>query len=389
MDRRWVRRVVIGVAAVLLVAVGIYGWAAASVQRSSIARAMWWRDADVGDQDRFPSRAIPAGVGSSSLPNGTPLDLASITAPTGAGVEELLGDTDTLAFLVVHDDRLVAERYFGDAQRDTLQTSFSVAKSFLSTLVGIAIDEGAIHSVTDPVTDYVPELAQRDERFDQITLRNLLTMSSGIQYEEQSLPLPWGDDVNTYYGTDLRDLALNGTQIEQAPGREWHYDNYNPLLLGLVLERATGMSVSEYMAIRLWQPLGAEVDATWSLDSDDPGFEKMESGLNAAPVDYARFGELMLHGGRWNGTQIVPRGWVREATAADTSTDPAAHYQYFWWIDTSRPGRFYALGNLGQYIYVAPDADTVIVRFGADWGVSNGTWIETFRGIADQLADRA
>ena len=177
MDRRWVRRVVIGVAAVLLVAVGIYGWAAASVQRSSIARAMWWRDADVGDQDRFPSRAIPAGVGSSSLPNGTPLDLASITAPTGAGVEELLGDTDTLAFLVVHDDRLVAERYFGDAQRDTLQTSFSVAKSFLSTLVGIAIDEGAIHSVTDPVTDYVPELAQRDERFDQITLRNLLTMS--------------------------------------------------------------------------------------------------------------------------------------------------------------------------------------------------------------------
>ena len=389
MDRRWVRRVVIGVAAVLLVAVGIYGWAAASVQRSSIARAMWWRDADVGDQDRFPSRAIPAGVGSSSLPNGTPLDLASITAPTGAGVEELLGDTDTLAFLVVHDDRLVAERYFGDAQRDTLQTSFSVAKSFLSTLVGIAIDEGAIHSVTDPVTDYVPELAQRDERFDQITWRNLLTMSSGIRYEEQSLPLPWGDDVNTYYGTDLRDLALNGTQIEQAPGREWHYDNYNPLLLGLVLERATGMSVSEYMAIRLWQPLGAEVDATWSLDSDDPGFEKMESGLNAAPVDDARFGELMLHGGRWNGTQIVPRGWVREATAADTSTDPAALYQYFWWIDTSRPGRFYALGNLGQYIYVAPDADTVIVRFGADWGVSNGTWIETFRGIADQLADRA
>jgi CubicO group peptidase (beta-lactamase class C family) len=387
--RRWLRRLAIVVAVVLLVAVGIYGWAAASVQRSSIARAMWWRDADVGDQDRFPSRAIPAGVGSSSLPNGTPLDLASITAPTGAGVEELLGDTDTLAFLVVHDDRLVAERYFGYAQRDTLQTSFSVAKSFLSTLVGMAIDEGAIHSVTDPVTDYVPELAQRDTRFERITLRNLLTMSSGIRYEEQSLPLPWGDDVNTYYGTDLRDLALNGTQIEQAPGQEWHYNNYNPLLLGLVLERATGMSVSEYMAMRLWQPLGAEVDATWSLDSDADGFEKMESGLNAAPVDYARFGELMLHDGRWNGTQIVSRGWVREATAVDTSTDPAAHYQYFWWIDTTRPGRFYALGNLGQYIYVAPDADTVIVRFGTDWGMSNETWVETFRGIADQLAERA
>jgi CubicO group peptidase (beta-lactamase class C family) len=387
--RRWLRPVVVGVAAVLLVAVGIYGWAAASVQRSSIARAMWWRDADVGDQFRFPSRAIPAGVEPSPLPSGTELDLSSIAGPTGGSVEELLGDTDTLAFLVVHDDTLVAERYFEDARRDTLQTSFSVAKSFLSTLVGIAIDDGAIHSVTDPVTEYVPELAQRDSRFDQITLQDLLTMSSGIRYEEQSLPLPWGDDVNTYYATDLRDLALNGTQIERAPGQEWHYDNYNPLLLGLVLERATGMSVSEYMAGRLWQPLGAEVDATWSLDSDADGFEKMESGLNAAPVDYARFGELFLHGGRWNGTQILSSGWVREATAADTSTDPAAHYQYFWWIDTARPGRFYALGNLGQYIYVAPDANTVIVRFGSDWGVSNGTWLETFRGIADQLADRA
>ncbi|HEX2423344.1 MAG TPA: serine hydrolase [Actinomycetota bacterium] len=389
MKRRWLRRVVVGVAAVLLVAVGIYGWAAASVQRSSIARAMWWRDADVGDQFRFPSRAIPAGVEPSPLPSGTELDLSSIAGPTGGSVEELLGDTDTLAFLVVHDDTLVAERYFEDARRDTLQTSFSVAKSFLSTLVGIAIDDGAIHSVTDPVTEYVPELAQRDSRFDQITLQDLLTMSSGIRYEEQSLPLPWGDDVNTYYATDLRDLALNGTQIERAPGQEWYYDNYNPLLLGLVLERATGMSVSEYMAGRLWQPLGAEVDATWSLDSDADGFEKMESGLNAAPVDYARFGELFLHGGRWNGTQILSSGWVREATAADTSTDPAAHYQYFWWIDTARPGRFYALGNLGQYIYVAPDANTVIVRFGSDWGVSNGTWLETFRGIADQLADRA
>ena len=388
MKRRWLRRLAIVVAVVLFVAVGIYGWAAASVQRSSIARAMWWRDADVGDQFRFPSRAIPAGVEPSPLPSGTELDLSSIAAPTRGSVEELLGDTDTLAFLVVHDDTLVAERYLADAQRETLQTSFSVAKSFLSTLVGIAIDDGAIHSVTDPVTEYVPELAQRDTRFDQITLQGLLTMSSGIRYEEQSLPLPWGDDVNTYYATDLRDLALNGTQIERAPGQEWHYDNYNPLLLGLVLERATGMSVSAYMATRLWQPLGAEFDATWSLDSQDSGFEKMESGLNAAPVDYARFGELFLRGGRWNGTEIVSRHWVREATAADSTTDPAPHYGYFWWIDTARPGRFYALGNLGQYIYVAPDADTVIVRLGSDWGVSNGAWIATFRGIADDLVDR-
>jgi CubicO group peptidase (beta-lactamase class C family) len=154
------------------------------------------------------------------------------------------------------------------------------------------------------------------------------------------------------------------------------------LLLGLVLERATGMPVSAYMATRLWRPLGAEADATWNLDSERSGFEKMESGLNATPVDYARFGQLLLHNGEWNGTRVVSKAWVRAATALDTDTDPADFSQYFWWVDVERPGRFYALGNYGQYIYVAPDADAdadaVIVRVGRDWGVDNHSWLATF-----------
>jgi CubicO group peptidase (beta-lactamase class C family) len=147
------------------------------------------------------------------------------------------------------------------------------------------------------------------------------------------------------------------------------------------------MSVSEYMSTRLWKPLGAEVDATWSLDSEASGFEKMESGLNAAPVDYARFGELFLHGGERNGTRIVSQEWVLAATAADASTDPAEDYQYFWWVDVERPGRFYALGNLGQYVYVAPDAGAVIVRNGRDWGVDNDTWVGVMRDLADRLVE--
>ncbi len=151
------------------------------------------------------------------------------------------------------------------------------------------------------------------------------------------------------------------------------------------------MSVSEFMATRLWQPLGAEADGTWSLDSEDSGFEKMESGLNAEPVDYARFGQLFLHDGEWNGTRIVSKEWVPEATTPETGDASAGdyyladNYQYFWWIHTVRPGRFYALGNFGQYVYVAPDAGTVIVRNGADWGVDNETWLATFRDIADRL----
>jgi CubicO group peptidase (beta-lactamase class C family) len=390
--RRWLRRLAGGIAAVVFLVLAVYAWAWASLDRSSIARAMWWTEADVGDQFRFPARTIPAGDESSPLPVGVEIAPAP---PSGAGGDRtfdgFLRKTDTLAFLVVDDDELVYEHYVGGADRDARQTSFSVAKSFVSTLVGIAIDEGLIASADDPVTDYVPELAERDPRFERITLRHLLTMTSGIRYEEQSLPLPWGDDVNTYYGTDLRDLALSATEIVSPPGGGWLYNNYNPLLLGLVLERATGESVSNFMATRLWQPLGAEADATWSLDSEDSGFEKMESGLNARPVDYARFGQLLLHGGEWNGTRIVSKNWVREATTSETSDAPAGNYsfvdnyQYFWWIDTQRPGRFYALGNFGQYIYVAPDAGTVIIRNGADWGVDNDTWVGLFRDIADRL----
>jgi CubicO group peptidase (beta-lactamase class C family) len=384
----------VGVLALVLLVAAVYGWAWASLDRSSIARAMWWTEADVGDQYRFPARTIHTGDEVSPLAAGAEIEI-DLPAPAGTGAtgfEGFLRDTGTLAFVILDDDQLVYERYLGGADRRTRLTSFSVAKSFLSTLVGIAIDERLIASVDDPVTAYVPELTERDPRFERITLRHLLTMTSGLRYEEQSLPLPWGDDVNTYYGTDLRDLALGATEIVAPPGGGWAYNNYNPLLLGLVLERATGRSVSEYMATRLWQPLGAEADATWSLDSEDSGFEKMESGLNATPMDYARFGQLFLHDGEWNGTRIVTKAWVREATTTETSDARANYYfadnyQYFWWIDTVRPGRFYALGNFGQYIYVAPDADAVIVRNGRDWGVDNDTWVNVLRELADQLVD--
>ena len=223
-------------------------------------------------------------------------------------------------------------------------------------------------------------------RFARITLRDLMTMRSGLRYEEASFPWPWGDDTYTYYGVDLRDAALEETEIERAPGQLWHYNNYNPLLLGLVLERATGTSVADYMARELWQPLGAASNGSWSLDSERSGFEKMESGLNATARDYARFGLLLLHHGRWKGDQVVSQGWVRDATAAQTTTPYAKPYGYFWWLDGHRPGRFYAFGNYGQYIYVDPLADAVIVRLGGDWGVGNENWLAVFRDVIDQLA---
>jgi CubicO group peptidase (beta-lactamase class C family) len=377
-----------GVLGLLTAAVlGVYVWAWSSTDESTIARAMIWRESDVGDQHRFPSRPIPAGTHASPLPAGVEADIALSGEETD--LDEFLRETDTLALVVVHEGRVVRERYFDGATRESLQTSFSVAKSFVSTLVGIAIDEGLIGSVDDSVTKYVPELATRDPRFRQITLRHLLTMSSGLRWEEGGFP-SLGDDTYTYYGVDLRDLALSRTRIVSPPGVAWQYNDYNPLLLGLVLERATGTSVSDFMATRLWQPLGAEAAASWSLDSERSGFEKLESGVNARPVDYARFGQLFLHKGEWNGRRILSEDWVRAATGADATTDSAYYhgYRYFWWLDTNRPGRFYALGKYGQYIYVAPDADAVVVRFGRDWGVGNTAWLTTFRDVVDDLERR-
>jgi CubicO group peptidase (beta-lactamase class C family) len=377
-----------GVLGLLIAAVlGVYVWAWSSTDDSTFARALIWRESDVGDQRRFPARRIPAGAHASPLRAGVEADL--VVGGERRGLDEFLRDTETLAFLVVHDDRLAYERYFNGATRESLQTSFSAAKSFVSILVGIAIDEGLIGSVDDRVTEYLPELAARDPRFREITLRHLLTMSSGIRYREGGFP-SLGDDTYTYYGVDLRDVAINRIRIAGRPGVAWQYNNYHPLLLGLVLERTSGTSVSEFMGRRLWQPLGAEADATWNLDSERSGFEKMESGLNARPVDYARFGLLMLHNGEWNGGQIVSGDWVRAATGANPSTDQAYYhgYRYFWWMDVERPGRFYALGKYGQYVYVAPDADTVVVRFGSDWDPGSITWLATFRDIADQLNRR-
>ena len=365
-------------------ALGVYGWAWLSTDESTLARALVWGESDVGDQHRFPARRIPAGARASPLPTGVEADF---DVSGEAHLDEFLRETDTLAFVVVHEDRVVYERYFEGSAPDSLQTSFSAAKSFVSTLVGIAIDEGLIGSIEDRVTKYLPELAARDPDFRKITLRDLLTMSSGIRYREGGFP-SLGDDTYTYYGVDLRDIALNRTRIAEPPG-SWHYNNYHPLLLGLVLERTTGTSVSDFMARRLWQPLGAEADATWNLDSERSGFEKMESGLNAIAVDYARFGLLFLHDGQWNDRPIVSKRWVRAATGADTKGQASYFsYGYFWWLDPDHPGRFYAFGKYGQFVYVAPDADVVVVRLGRDLGVDRVAWLATFHDLADQLERR-
>jgi CubicO group peptidase (beta-lactamase class C family) len=364
-----------------------------------LTRAIFWGESDHKDHEKFPARAVSNAPPTSrldELPADNPY-AAQIEAiahgdstSNGESLEDSLNSSGTTAFLVVRDDELLYERYFDGYDQTSIHTSFSMAKSFASALVGIAIDEGHIKSVNEPITNYLPELRQRDERFESITIRHLLTMSSGIKYEEGG-DLPWSedaDDTKTYYSTNLRELALENSRIEGEPGEYFEYNNYNPLLVGLILERATGMSVSRYLQQKLWNPLGMEADGTWSLDSTKSGFEKMESGLNARARDFARFGMLFGKEGSWEGRQLISQRWIEESTRADTSTDPSLEYQYFWWINTPQgeTSHFSARGKYGQYIYVAPEKDLVIVRLGKAEGERGyGYWISLFEKLTTKL----
>jgi CubicO group peptidase (beta-lactamase class C family) len=294
-------------------------------------------------------------------------------------LEELLENTDTTAFIVIHGDSLLYEGYFNNSSHEDVQTSFSVAKSFVATLVGIAIDEGSLPGLDEPMTRYVPELLERDARFGDITLRHLITMSSGLSFDDASSP--WADPANTYHGTNLRDAALSKPDIVGPPGTEFHYNDWNVILLGLILERATGMSVTDYTESRLWQPMGAEADGSWSLDSEQHGFEKMFVGVNARAIDFAKLGWIYLNDGRNGSRQVVSADFVAEATRRDTTTDPAPNYQYLWWIDEDN-NSYFANGDHGQFIYVDPVAELVIVRHGRS---GDFAWLPFFADLSDWL----
>ena len=352
-------------------------WSAAHLFTGSSqwARAIAWMDSGVNDYKRFPLRPVANAPPvfnfqepSAEMRSRYSGVFESIRFPKNGEdvaypLDKLLRQTGTLAFIVIKNDTVLYERYFDGYRHDSTVTSFSIAKSFLSALVGVAIAERYIGSIGDPVTKYVPELSAKDRRYGNVTLRDLLTMSSGIRYEEGFTP--WSDDAATYYSPNLRTVALSSPIVEE-PGKRFKYNNYNALLVGLVLERATKRSVALYLEEKIWKPLGMEAPGSWSLDSDKDGFEKMESGINGRAIDFAKFGRLFLNNGDWNGRQLIPAAWVDESTRVDTSTALVPYYRYFWWVNAKQKEKhhFFAAGNHGQYIYLIPEQGLLMVRFG-------------------------
>ena len=347
--------------------------------------------AAITDHQHFDEHPLARAATPRPLP-AAPAALVWPQGATAAEAERWAAEKGTVALLVLRRGELVHERYFGGTARDSVLTSFSMAKSVVSALVGIAIAEGRIQGVDDPVTTYLPELLQNDPRFARITLRHLLQMRSGIAFDE-GYRSPFTEASRFYLARDLP-AQVAGLRIAREPGQAYSYQSGDTQLLSMVVQRAAGMPLAAYAASRLWQPMGAEFDASWSVDSSASGIAKGFCCLNARAVDYARFGQLFLDEGRVGARQVVPADWVRQSTAAQAGLAGATEWDrrnvevrrdavgaYYAWqwrraplraaaVDTmaAPSANFYAEGLLGQYVYIAPATQTVVVRLGTERG---------------------
>jgi CubicO group peptidase (beta-lactamase class C family) len=273
----------------------------------------------------------------------------------------------TGAFLIIQNDSIRCEKYWGEFTDHSYTNSFSMAKTITSILVGCALQDGSIKSIDDPVCNYVPEL-KNDER-SKVTIRNLLTMSSGINFDE-SYANPLAYPAASYYGSDLRKLTFAYNKLNAKPGETFLYLSGNTQLLGFVLRKATGKSLADYASEKLWIPMGCEHPAFWCLDHKD-GDEKAFCCVNSNARDFARLGKLYLDSGRWNGKQIVPEEYAFESVEPDGTKHadgtPTLDYGFSWWMVPQYKGHhiFYARGILGQYVIVIPDMKMIIVRLGS------------------------
>lgn len=272
----------------------------------------------------------------------------------------------TVAYVIIKDSTLLFEQYWEDYSPESHSNSFSMAKSIVSLAIGAAIDDGFIKDVDQPVSNFFPEFQGYNGK--PLTLRHLLTMSAGVDFDE-AYSSPFSPTTKLYYGDDLQQIAFGMKEIEE-PGVNFIYQSGVTQLLAFIVEKATGENISSYVSRKFWTPMNAEEDALWSLDKKD-GIEKAYCCFNSNARDFARFGQLILNEGEWNGGQLISSSYLKEATTPDTSllfkeyneTNHCYGFQ-FWHLSYNGMEIPYMRGILGQYIFIIPDLNAVVVRLG-------------------------
>jgi CubicO group peptidase (beta-lactamase class C family) len=368
-----------------LVAVGLAGWFSLDRETRGVlatlptnSDVLFWtqpqRDAAFRALDRLPllakSRVVPAGGAPTPLPAGAPLKLA-------LDVDAYMAGQRSAALLVVHDGKLRLERYGLGFDGGGRWTTFSVAKSITSTLVGAAIRDGYIKSMDDKVSVYLPEM--KGSAYDDVSIRQLLTMTSGVRWNEDYADP--NSDVARFNkhqpeeGVDALVSYMRRLPREAPAGTRWHYSTGETNLVGVLLGEATKKPLATYLSEKIWVPAGMEQQATWILSRS--GKEISGCCIQAAARDFARFGVFILNGARIDGRSIVPEGWLAEATSERIGTgQPGRGYGYQWW--TYGDATFAARGIFGQGIFIDPRR-RIVIASNADWA----------GGASDRIANAA
>ena len=296
---------------------------------------------------------------------GVGIDIPSHNIKSEADLEAFNVEHKTVAFLIIKDDSVHYEWYANKYDSSSILTSFSMSKSYISALIGIAIEEGHIKSVKDPITDYIRSF--KNEGFDKITIEHVLNMRTGIDYVESYIS-PFGNVAIGYYGRNL-DRHIANLKVKEDPDLKFDYVSIATQILGAIVESATGKSVSKYCEEKVWTKIGTEYGASWSLDKKN-GTEKAFCCLNARARDYAKFGRLYLNNGKWGNAQVVPAEWVKASTKKSKESKDS-FYAYQWWhTPETKDGKlkqdvdFYMQGHLGQYVYMEPEKNIIVVRLG-------------------------
>lgn len=332
----------------------------------------------------FLSVPVSRGNGAKvALKHGAPM-----TLPEGA--EEWIDARQVTSLLVMKDSEIVHQSYHLGTDENDRRISWSLAKSYLSALFGVLLEEGAIGSLDDPVTQYAPAL--KGSAYDGASIRNVLNMASGVTFDEDYLDQ--SSDINRMgrviaLGGTLDDFTASFTERFAEPGAQWQYVSIDTHVIGMVIRGATGRSVSDLLSEKIIAPLGLEQDGYYLTDGAGVAF--VLGGLNFTTRDYARFGQMILQNGEWNGQQVVPADWIAEATAPSAPTKPGKiGYGYQWWIPVGAgPGEFMGRGVYGQYLYFDQPRGVMIVVTGADRafrekGVNDAN-VEMMRRIARSL----
>lgn len=313
-------------------------------------------------------------------------------------VQDFIDHSMTTGLMIIHKDTIILENYTRGLTPETTHISWSMAKSFISGMIGIAIEEGKIKSIQDQITDYLPQF--KGTGYEGVTIKNALEMSSGVGFNEDYSD--FNSDINRFgryfaLGQSFEKFALS-LKNTRKPGTFNHYVSIDTQVLGMVLKKATGKSITQFMQNKIWNPIGMEDDAQWIIDED--GMELALGGLNATLRDYGKYGLLYLHEGNWFGNQIISQNWVKQSITMDgphlqpginqfSSNDLG--YGLQWWIPQEADGAFLASGIYNQHIYIQPNRDLVIVKLSGNYhfktnkDLEKSQHIDFFKSIVEQF----